>query len=46
MSENVYRPLLQEQETIIRFSEAEPHASVYTHNRKLMEKLPARRFSE
>ena len=39
MSENVYKPLLQEQETIIRFSEAEPHASVYTHNRKLMEKL-------
>ena len=39
MSENVYKPLLQEQETIIRFSEAEPYASVYTHNRKLMEKL-------
>ena len=39
MSENVYKPLLQEQETIIRFSEAEPCASVYTHNRKLMEKL-------
>ena len=33
MSENVYRPLLQEQETIIRFSEAESYASVYTHNR-------------
>ena len=39
MSETVYKPLLQEQETIIRFSEAESCASVYTHNRKMMEKL-------
>lgn len=36
---NDYKPAPLEQETIIRFSEGEPSASIYTHNPYIRKKL-------